>query len=554
MKKYLQSQFKNIAKSIIRIMLIGSVLISPSCKKWLNEKPQSQFAASTFFANENEAYMATMGVYEVMSSTQTYGFNISMVFDIDTDIAQMSGADFSNDPRVIAHYGVTPVHGYLLQAWSMLYKGIDRANLVIQQVPIMSQFTNGTATEKTDLKRMLAEAKFLRGFYYAELSRLFGDVPMKLKPTQASDDLQLPRTDRMVVYTQVIKDMTEAIDDIPWASQKTSDERLSKGAVKGILARVALFAGGYSLRQNGQMERPANYKDYYNIALQQTKDIMASGEHILNVSYEQIFRNQCKLVLEPKENMFEVAFYNSSGASANSSWIGTWNAPVADAGNPYGRANSFYKTTALFQKSYQAGDLRRDVAVCTYKIDAKGNQVPLTTGRQDETWSPGKWRRDWQGSSPKDLNNTDINWCVLRYADILLMRAEAENEINEGPSPDAYNAINMVRRRAYGKPLTSADATADLSAGLNKSTFLDRIKQERAWELCFEGMRKADLIRWNILGPSLRLAQAALKAYRSNYAYVAGTNFMDNKHELFPIPAAEFDVDHNQGFKQNPNY
>jgi hypothetical protein len=112
----------------------------------------------------------------------------------------------------------------------------------------------------------------------------------------------------------------------------------------------------------------------------------------------------------------------------------------------------------------------------------------------------------------------------------------------------------MVRRRGYGKPVNSTDATVDLPIGLSKSAFLDRIKQERAWELCFEGMRKADLIRWNILGTSLRAAQAALKAYRSNYAYIAGTNFIDGKHELYPIPAAEFDVDHNPAFIQNPNY
>lgn len=534
-------------------LLAAGVLIQPSCKKTLEEKPQSQYTTNTFFANTDEAYMATMGVYEIMSSQNTYGFYISMVFDIDTDIAQMSGSDFSNDPRVAAHYGITPVHGYLIQVWSAFYKGIDRANLVIQQIPQMPLFTSGTDAQKKDLKRMLAEAKFLRGFYYSELVRLFGDVPFKLTPTQATDDLQLPRTDRMTIYTQVIKDMTEAIDDIPWASQKASDERLSKGAVKGMLARVALFAGGYSLRQNGQMERPANYQDYYTIAKTQTTDIINSGEHVLNSSYQQIFQNQCKLTLEPKECMFEVAFYNSAGNSPNSGFIGTWNAPIAVVGNPYGRANSFYKAIAPFQKSYVTGDLRRDVAVCTYSLDINGNPVQIAASK-DDTWSPGKWRRDWQGTSPKDLNNTDINWCLLRYADVLLMRAEAENELNNGPNADAYNAINMVRRRAFGKPLTTANVAVDLPAGLDKTTFLSRIQQERAWELCYEGVRKADLIRWNILGPTLRATQIAVKAYRSNYPYVAGTNFVDGKHELYPIPAAEFDVNHNPAFVQNPKY
>ena len=132
------------------------------------------------------------------------------------------------------------------------------------------------------------------------------------------------------------------------------------------------------------------------------------------------------------------------------------------------------------------------------------------------------------------------------------MRAEAENEMNEGPNAEAYNAVNMVRRRGFGKPLGVVDATVDLAAGMNKQMFLAALQQERAWELCFEGMRKADLIRWNMLGSSLRATEKALKTYRSNYPYQAGTNFVDNKFELFPIPQSEFEV--NPNLKQNPNY
>src|SRR5690606_25386263 len=102
--------------------------------------------------------------------------------------------------------------------------------------------------------------------------------------------------------------------------------------------------------------------------------------------------------------------------------------------------------------------------------------------------------------------------------------------------------VNMVRRRGFGKPLLTADAAVDLPAGLNKTTFLTRLQTERAYELCFEGTRKSDLIRWNILGSSLRAAQTALKAYRAAYPYVAGTNFVDNKHELYPIPQGERDL------------
>ncbi|MBB5437742.1 hypothetical protein HDC92_001416 [Pedobacter sp. AK017] len=549
MNKY----FKTTAIRTVKLMVVASaILVMPtSCKKWLEEKPTSYYAADTFFKDANEAKMAVLGIYESMSNNNTYGFYMSLVFDIDSDIAQMDGTGLSNDPRVAAHYAMTPVHIYVAACWQLLYKGIDRANLVIERIPEMDLYKNGTDAQKKDLARLLAEAKFLRGQYYFDLIRLFGDVPMKLKPTAATDNLQLPRTDRELVYDQVFKDMNEAIPDLPWASQKPVDERISKGAAKGMLARAALYRAGYSLRANELMERPAKYKDYYAITLKETKEVMESGEHILNSSYEQIFRNHCKLILEPKESMYEVALYNLDGGLANSGVIGTWNAPVAADKNPYGRANSFYKTTALFQKSYATGDLRRDVAVGTYQLDVNAAKIEFT-GTNDSKWAPGKWRRDWQNTGPKDLNNTDINWTLLRYSDILLMRAEAENEINEGPNSDAYLAVNMVRRRGFGKPLTTVNAAVDLPAGLNKDTFLAKLQTERAYELCFEGTRKSDLIRWNILGPSLRAAQAALKVYRAAYPYVAGTNFVDNKHELYPIPQGERDL--NPKLSQNPKY
>ncbi len=539
-------------KIVLQAGLLLFTLVSLiSCKKWLEEKPYSLYAAETYFTNVSEAKKSVLGAYEPLSNSYTYGFYSSLVFDIDSDLGQMDGTGFSNDNRTLAHYNFTPGHAYLANFWTTIYNGINRANLVIQKVPQMDLFQNGSDADKTELKRILGEAKFLRGLYYFDLVRFFGDVPFKLEPTQATDNMSIGKTDREVIYDQIIKDMLEAAQDIPWVSKITLDERISKGAVKGILARVYLGRGGYSLRQDGTMKRPANYKDYYAAALQQTKEIMESGEHSLNPSYETIFRNYCQLKLEPKESMFEVAFFNATGGNDNSGYIGTWNSPVCNPASSYGRANSFYKTLPIFQKSYAAADLRRDVAVATFQIDAS-NQIVQYTGSNDRLWAPGKWRRNWQNTSPKDLNNTDINWVLLRYADVLLMRAEAENEVNSGPNAAAYEAVNMVRRRGYGLSVTATSAVADIAAGLSKEQFLTMLQKERAFELCFEGFRKFDLTRWNIIGKTLRETEAALKAYRNNFPYIAGTYFRDNKHELYPIPTREIELD--PKITQNPNY
>ncbi|MGO4291830.1 RagB/SusD family nutrient uptake outer membrane protein [Chitinophaga sp. RAB17] len=535
-----------IARLVVLIFLWGSL---PGCSKTLEQQPKSYFSTENFFSTVDEATMAVLGVYEMMANYNTYGFQVSMLYDMDCDISQVSGTTLV-DFRAVAHYAVTPQHNYITGTWQYFYKGIDRANLVIQKIPEMSLSKSGTEAQKAELNRLLGEARFLRGFYYFELVRLYGDVPMKLGPTQSGEELQLPRTNRDTVYAQVIRDMTAAIDLLP-PTKTTVDERVSRNGVRGMLARVALFSGGYSLRQNGKMERPANYKDFYVLAQKQTAEIMASGKNALNPGYEQYFRNQCKLVADPQETMFEVALYSVNGTGSTAGMIGTWNSPASDAGNQYGRANGYIKTTPLFRNSFKTGDLRKDVATVTYRLDASGAKVEYT-GKNDWQWTPGKWRRDWQNLPPKDLNNTDVNWVILRYADVLLMRAEAENELNDGPNADAYNAINMVRRRAYGKPINTADASVDLPQGLSKADFFDRLKDERAWELCFEGTRRADLIRWNLLGSSLKATQDALTAYRAGYPYIAGTQFVPNKHELYPIPLRDMDL--NPKLVQNPQY
>jgi len=547
----------NVARYVVWCAFAVSTWALTSCSKWLEEDPYSLYAAETYFDNTEDAKKAALGVYEIMASQNTYGFYMSLVFDIDSDLAYMEGTGFSNDNRTLAHYNFATGHNYITEAWRALYEGINRANLVIANIPQMDMFANGSEAEKIELRRCLAEAKFLRGLYYFDLVRLYGDVPLKTDYTKATDDMKSARTDKEEIYDQIIQDMTEAIPDIPEASEKPLDERISRGAAKGILARVYLGRGGYSLRQNGQMERPSNYLTCYEEARRLTKEIIDGGQHALNTSYETIFRNYCELKLEPKESMFEVAFFNPSGARPYSGYIGSWNSPLTAAGAVYGRANAFFRIIPTLYDKYDPADQRKDIAIARYEINGSSQKVDLSNPilANVRKWTPGKWRRDWQGTEPKDLNNTDINWVLLRYSDVLLMYAEAENEIN-GPGANsdgsAYWYLNMVRRRGFGVPVDQPSATADLPSGLSKEEFFEKIVEERTFELCYEGFRKFDLIRWNRLGTSLRAAQEDLNAIYGNFPYIAGNYFTDNKHELYPIPQKERDI--NQNLTQNPNY
>ncbi|MCD0470392.1 RagB/SusD family nutrient uptake outer membrane protein [Flavobacterium sp. JAS] len=604
-----------------------------SCDNEIEVTPYSYFTTANFFSSVDEATMATLGVYESMSSMDSYGWNISLIFDADTDIVQMSG-EGADDWRTIAHYQGISQTIALYNSWSKLYEGIDRANVVIEKIPQMSLYGNGTPNQKEQLNRLIGEAKFLRGFYYSELVRLWGDVPFKTKSSQSGDNLKGALVDRKEIYTQIIKDMQEAALVLPESTP--TDERINKWAAKSMLARVALFAGGYSLNTDGTMKRPENYKDYYKIAQQQINDVMAQNPYKLNPSYAKVFKNQCQHVLEPTENIFQVAFYNPSGNIGNASWVGNFNGPTT--------ANGFYPSNIArclvpkpFYNSFDPADQRRDFSIATYSINALGNKVPLLTSRQDESWTVAKWSREYQTNATAERVYTHINWVVMRYSDLLLMQAEVENELNEGPNSIAYDAVNQVRRRGFGADIqgsriaidiktkgtgytsapnvliqitggggsdasaavvtlasggigtiamlrsgdgytsvptvtiTSVDgkgsgatATArliakpteaeiNLKSGLSKADFLKALQKERAMELSGEGIRRADLIRWGILSDKIIETNAAVKLIRSNYFYPSINNFVTGKHELYPYPQNETDVNKNI-VRQNPNY
>lgn len=621
-------------------MMLGTLVFGAStiisCKKAIDTSPYSYFTSSNFFTNEAEAYSATLGVYDIMSSQNTYGFNIPLIFDNDTDIGQTEGTDLSTDFRVIAHYLGTAERPAFYNTWSTFYNGIDRANVVLSRIPQMDIYTNGTQAQKDALNRNLAEAKFLRAFYYSELLHYWGDVPFKTKPSQTGDDFKLPSTDREEIYRFVLKEMQEAAEGLPTAMP--IDERINKWAAKAMVAKIAMFAGGYSLsRKTKVMERPANYREYYTLAKQQIDEVMAQNVYKLNASYAQVFKNQCQSVLEPTENVFQVAFFNTDNNVTSGNSLGViFGTPVTALGVYY-TTNGRTLAIKSFYDSFIAGDNRRDFSIANYTIDALGNKQPQVTARQDEAWRAAKWSREYQKLDVIERGTTRINYVIMRYADLLLMRAEVENELNNGPNALAYQAINEVRRRAFGVDeagtgisvaltapgtgytsvqslkfqvnggggtdaavgavtlngtkgvatiammragtgytsvptvvVSSTDgkgtgATAvatllpkptaqsvELPAGLGMVDFLKAIQQERAWELSYEGGRRPDLIRWNLLKQTIDLTNTQVKAIRSNYNYPAFGNFTANKHELFPIPLSETDVNKNVG--QNPGY
>lgn len=540
-----------------QVILFTLLLFSISaCDDQLAEKPVNFYSTENYFDNTDKLKMAVNAVYTTFSNQQTYG-QYWMIYDTDTDISFVQGTNFGHVARDIGHYNVYTSHSWLEQTWKTYYEGIDRANTIIEYkdaVEIVDE------ADQKIFNQLIAEAYCLRAMSYFDLVVLFGDVPLKTTASKAEHDFNLPRTDRNLVFDQIEADYLEAINGLEYAVDQTQDfsGRLNKGAALGLLARMNLYRAGYFLSQDGEIERYSNYLEYYQNVIDITDVLISSNKHALLPSYERVFRNMCELIVNPTENMWEVPFFNPVGERHNSSMIGTYNGPSIGQQSSYGRANSFVKTHNFFYDMFDENDLRKNVAVATFRVDNDDSIVEIARNRSFD-WAPGKWRRNWHTGQVKDNNNTDVNWVLIRYADVLLMRAEAENEIN-GVTPQSVEYLNQVRRRAFGFDFKVAEESVDFTVAdfSDSDEFRNEIIDERARELCFEGLRKYDLIRWNILGEKLqetndKFVTAQTENKLNRFSFVAAEKFTPNKHELFPIP--DYEIRETSGvIKQNPNY
>jgi len=504
-------QFFTIITTVCLLFVLGS------CKKYLDQQPITDVTTPAVFKDVNSTFQALIGVYSRLSGQEGYGQRLSLYYTVDTD--EMQGPTGTDDERRnIARYQPTPVNTGLPNPFNQIFQGIEYANNCIDNIPKMDMYTNGSEAEKKKLQRMYGEALTLRAQFYFEGIKNWGDLPAHFNAASAlASATPFPfRRDRDSLYDQILADLKTAADLVPWRNEVSTigdpvDERITKGAVKGVRARIALFRGGYSLRQQSKvMERKADYLTFYQIARDECNDIINSGQHGLNPSYKALWKDQvCKrAVADPNgELIFQAT--SIGGVSAEDSRLGFYDGPRVN-----NLGNSAINPLISYFYTFDSLDTRRDVTIAPYWVAADGitkiNTSTSTSTSITVGMNPGKYRRDWNTAITPTFTGQflGLKWQLLRYSDVLLMFAEAENEIN-GPTASAYNAINMVRRRGFAKPITTPDPTIDLS-GLNKATFFSALVRERSLELGGEGVRKYDLLRWNLLATALADAKVNL--------------------------------------------
>jgi len=492
-------KFRIFSFPIIAILLLSAGLQLVSCKKYLNLDPISSFGPETVFGTVANAQKAVLGAYQEMTGDQGYGIRISMYFPYDNDVMMGAGGHGDNDRRDIGRYNLTAGNAQLFKPFNQLYAGVERSNQCIKYIPKMDLYNNGTSAQKAELRRLYGEALTLRAQYYFELVRNWGDVPAQWVPSADEPDLFLKKTDRDSIYDHILNDLKIAEDLVPWRSGisalgDANDERITKGAVKGVRAKIALFRGGYSLRKNNKMERPSNYLDFYKVADEECLGIIQSGEHALDPSYRDLWQNQVDAhQIDPYgEIIFQAAM--AGATAATDSKLGKYNGP-----------NGSLVILPTYFYQFDSVDTRRDVTIAPFKINNDNTLSPQPiTGLYD-----GKFRRNWFSNPPVDISNQaqnfSINWPIMRYSDVLLMYAEAENEINNGPTASAIEAFQKVRARAFAANTDQMETPPN-----DKEGFFNAIVNERALEFGSEGIRKYDLIRWNLLAVKLAETKANL--------------------------------------------
>lgn len=431
------------------ISFITVLVLFSSCSKFLDIKPTDTLLPENYFNNEEEAEIALTGVYDILARAETYGR--SLFFDLD--IADDSFPAFSNWTQEISLFNYNTSDTKLTDLWMYLNIGVDRANTVLANV--------GKA-EMSEEKRKAIEgqALFLRAYYFFIMSNYWGDIPMRLQPTTSVSDNDLKFTPYKDVCGQIVKDMERAADLVNPVSTYSHAGRISKSVVWGILARVNLKMAGHPLKD----------KSRYAEAKKWAAKAIAEGGHSLNIDYREVFIKMSKGEYDTRETIWEVEFNRHNGTQNEEGSVGVINGIAASATTPWGFSYGGKHTTSYYFNLFEnytktvngvsytySPDMRRDWTISPYHYSVESGTNAFIknnyTAAQIYNRMDAKFRREYEITEPKFQGTSTINFPLLRFSDILLMYAEAENEELQGPTSVSENYVNLVRRRAYGKSL-----------------------------------------------------------------------------------------------------
>ncbi len=431
------------------------------CKKLLEEKPKA--TATLGDLDPVLLEQTIIGVYEPMTrsrgrlweSTVGLGFELMSEYT-DGGPSQLSWSNYNN---------VMNSPNSLSQPWTTLYEAIGRANLLIANLD-----ANTTLSDSLK-KRAYGEAYFVRAVCYYFAVRVWGKVPMRLKPILNSNDVALAKSDIPVIYDQVITDLKFAETALPNTVPSVNAGRATAGAAKVALADVYLTRGDYQKARDKAKEVMDNKATYgydleTSLATVYSPTLATNKEDVFSLKFSQIVDRGAFMASYWADSKAKLAGYSVSG-------------------NKFGGIMSW----APLIKNWDSLDLRKKFSLYnSYIINGVLTAAEIEPGIYDLRM--GKYK---DPNAPIDTGNGN-DFYFYRYADVLLIFAEAENKLN-GPGVLAYDAVNRIRRRAYGVNINTPNAAVDLPAGLTQQQFDDMVFRERGYEFIGEAKRWFDMVR-----------------------------------------------------------
>ena len=494
----------------INIKILSAIVLLTlgfSCSDdFVDVKSQAE-NSEDYFNTEEDYQNALIGAYDLLQSSY---INV-MLGEIASDNT-LAGGESATDVigiQEVDDMTHTPVNAQLRDIWGWMFSGVNRANYILE-------FKDETDFEGKE--EILAQARFLRAYYYFELVKWFGDVPLVVdQRILFGDQFNVDRTPKAQVYAQIEMDLMYAADNLPYTQAETG--RITKGAAQALLGKAYL------------------YQNKFEEAATVLENLILNGPYDLVADYDTMFEMEGENNIE---SVFEVQYSELEGASfaclqcsegnvaVGFSGIRNYSATPGSEGDIFSSGFSFNVPVQELADAFEDGDLRKDVAVLD--IDAWAAQTGITFGTGNEhtgffnrKYIPRKRSDAAQGD--RNLTNPN-NYRSIRFADVLLMAAEAFNRSATPNDAKAQSYLNRVRQRAFGDMMHNITATG--------TTLTENIYQERRVELAGEGHRFFDLVRTG-------------KAAQEIDGFVAG------KHEVFPIPVIEIQLTGNR-WSQNPGY
>ena len=475
-------------KSAMRLTIILVLFQLSGCEAILDKEPIAILDAGSFFQTENDAVQSINAAYNPLLFNNANN-NFLWAFAEVTGDAAIPGGDGSRPGIVeMETFSYTPRTEELNSYWKLQFKGITQCNLVLDNI-VKVNMPEGSKNQ------IIGEALFLRSYYYFLLTQVFGDVPLYLKVTPP-DQLKIKKISKTDIYKQISSDCDKAANLLPLSHNASNTGRATKGAALALAAKVSLYVNDY------------------NKVLEYTSKIKALNTYKLVKDYRENFM---KLSQNNTESVWEIQHTNLELGVGN--FINQWWASIKFLG--YG----FAEVTPLYVSVFEPNDPRLKFTVAMNNDPYFG--LIYKNSFSSTTYSPRKFLQP--NSELTQKADGDINYPAIRYAEVLLWEAEALIEL--GRMQEALAPLETVRARARAQ--TAVPGTLPAITSTNQVTLRQAVRRERQTELGFELHRFFDLVRWGIAAESL-------------------PGFQKGKHEVFPIPQTEIDL--NPSLLQNPNY